>query len=126
VPTHVLAFNHEDERESSLQVTKTTCIGLQEHRIIKYTAAGQKAKPKERKSTETTDTGNSSKTPEACRGEAEEHKLKTAVEHGGAQTEQARPLETTVEHPQAEGAQLARAKQSRRNTNTQGRIVYYP
>jgi hypothetical protein len=39
---------------------------------------------------------------------------------------QARPLETTVEHQQAEGAHLARAKPSRRNTNTQGRIVYNP
>jgi hypothetical protein len=37
-----------------------------------------------------------------------------------------RTSETTVEHQQAEGAQLARAKQSRRNTNTQGRIVYNP
>jgi hypothetical protein len=52
--------------------------------------------------------------------------VKTAVEHGGAQIEQARPLETTVKHRQAEGAQLAGAKQSRRNTNTQGRIVYNP
>jgi hypothetical protein len=89
-----------------------------------YTATGQKAKPKVRMSTETTDTGNSSKTPEACREETEEHMLKTAVEHGGAQIEHARPLETTVEHQQAEGAQLDRAKHSRRNTNTQGRIVY--
>jgi hypothetical protein len=56
---------------------------------------------------EITDTGNSSKISEACRREAEEHKLKSAVEHGGAQIEQARPLETTVEHQQAEGAQLA-------------------
>jgi hypothetical protein len=40
-------------------------------------------------STETTDTGNSSKTPEVCRRETEEHKLITAVEHGGAQIEQA-------------------------------------
>jgi hypothetical protein len=40
--------------------------------------------------------------------------------------EHARPLEITVEHQQAESAQLARAKQSRRNTNTQGRIVYNP
>jgi hypothetical protein len=75
-------------------------------------------------STETTDTGSSSKTPEACRREAEEQKMRTAVEHGRAQIEQARPPETTVEHQQAEGAQLAGAKQSRRNTNTQGRIVY--
>jgi hypothetical protein len=75
-------------------------------------------------STETTDTGNSSKTPEACRRGTEEHMLKTAAEHGGAQIEQTRPLETTVEHKQAEGAELARVKQSRRNTNTQGRIVY--
>jgi hypothetical protein len=119
-------LERERERESSLQVTKTTYSGLQEHRIIVYTATGQKAKPKVRMSTETTDTGNSSKTPEACRGETEEHKLKTAVEHGGAQIEQARPLETTVEHQQAVGAQLARAKQSRRNTNTQSRIVYNP
>jgi hypothetical protein len=52
--------------------------------------------------------------------------LKTAVDHGGVQLEQERPLETTVEHQQAEGAQLARTKQSRRNTNTQGRIVYNP
>jgi hypothetical protein len=94
-----------------------------------YTATGQKAKPKVHLSTETTDTENSSKTPEACRRDTEdteEHKLKTAVWHGGAQIEQARPLETTVEHQQGEGAQLARAKQSRRNTNTQGRIVYNP
>jgi hypothetical protein len=34
------------ERESSLQVTKATYSGLQEHRIIVYTATGQKAKPK--------------------------------------------------------------------------------
>jgi hypothetical protein len=31
-------------RESSLQVTKTTYSGLQEHRIIVYTATGQKAR----------------------------------------------------------------------------------
>jgi hypothetical protein len=83
----------------------------------------QGVKPKVRMSTETTDTRNSSKTPEACRRETEEHKLKTAVYHGGAQIEQARPLETTVEHQHAEGEQIARAKQSRRNTNTPGRIV---
>jgi hypothetical protein len=52
---------------------------LQEHRIIVYTAAGQKAKPKVHLSMESTNTGNSSKTPEACRRETEEHKLKTAV-----------------------------------------------
>jgi hypothetical protein len=91
-----------------------------------YTATGQKAKPKVHLSTESTVTGNSSNTPEACRRETEEHKLKTAVQHGGAQIEHARPLEITVEHQQAEGAHLARAKQSRRNTNTQGRTVYYP
>jgi hypothetical protein len=91
-----------------------------------YNATGQKAKPKVCMSTETTDTGISSKTPEACRRETEEHMLKTAAEHGGAQIEQVRPLETTVEHQQTEGAQLARAKQSRRNTNTQGRFVYNP
>jgi hypothetical protein len=34
---------HRRERESSLQVTKTTYSGLQEHRIIVYTATGQKA-----------------------------------------------------------------------------------
>jgi hypothetical protein len=56
----------------------------------------EKAKPKERMRTEITDTGNSSKTPGACRREAEEHKMKTAVEHGGSQIEQARPLETTL------------------------------
>jgi hypothetical protein len=33
-------------RESSLHVTNTTYSGLQEHRIIVYTATGQKAKPK--------------------------------------------------------------------------------
>jgi hypothetical protein len=44
-------------------------------------------------STETADTGNSSKTPEACRREAEEDKLKTAVEHGGAQINQVRTKE---------------------------------
>jgi hypothetical protein len=77
---------HDHEREL-LRVTKTTYSGIQEHRIMKYTATGQKAKPKERMSTETTDTGKSSKTPEACRREAEEHKLRTAVEHGGAQIE---------------------------------------
>jgi hypothetical protein len=70
-----------------------------------YTGTGQKAKPKVRMSTGTTDTGNSSKTPEACRRETKEHKLKTAVEHGRAQLEQARPLETTVEHQQTDGAQ---------------------
>jgi hypothetical protein len=32
--------------ESSLQVMKTTYSGLQEHRIIVYTATGQKAMPK--------------------------------------------------------------------------------
>jgi hypothetical protein len=32
---------------SSLQVTKTTYSGLQEHRIMKYTATGHKAKAKE-------------------------------------------------------------------------------
>jgi hypothetical protein len=63
-----------------------------------YTATVQKAKPRVRMSMETTDTGNSSKTPEACRRETEKHKLKTTVEHGGAQAKQARPLETTVEH----------------------------
>jgi hypothetical protein len=47
---------------------ETTYGGLQEHGIIVYTATGQKAKPKVRMSTETTDTGNSSKTTEACRG----------------------------------------------------------
>jgi hypothetical protein len=64
-------------RESSLQVTQTTYSGLQEHRIIVYTATQQKAKPKVHLSTENTDTGKSSKTPEACRRETEEHKLKT-------------------------------------------------
>jgi hypothetical protein len=44
-----------------------------------YTATGQKTKPKVHLSTETTVTGNSSKTPEACRRETEENKLKTAV-----------------------------------------------
>jgi hypothetical protein len=68
-----------------------------------YTATGQKAKPKVHMSSETTDTGNSSKTPEACRRETEERKLKTAVEHGGAQIELAKPLETTVEHQRAQG-----------------------
>jgi hypothetical protein len=43
---------------SSLQVTKTTYSGLQEHRIMKYTATGHKAKAKEQMSTETTDTGH--------------------------------------------------------------------
>jgi hypothetical protein len=38
-------------RESSLQVTKTTYSGLQEHRIIVYTATGQKAQPKVHMST---------------------------------------------------------------------------
>jgi hypothetical protein len=66
-------------RESSLHVTNTTYSGLQEHKIIVYTATGQKAKPKVDLSTESTVTGNSSKTLEACRRETEEHKLKTAV-----------------------------------------------
>jgi hypothetical protein len=44
-----------------------------------YTATGQKAKPKVPLSTESTVTGNSSKTLEACRRETEEYKLKTAV-----------------------------------------------
>jgi hypothetical protein len=44
---------------------------------IVYTATGQKAKPKVHMSTGTTE--NLSKTPEACRRETEEHKLKTAV-----------------------------------------------
>jgi hypothetical protein len=69
----------QETTESSLQVTKTTYSGLQEHRSIVYTATGQKAKPKVHMSTKTTDTGNSSKTPEACGRETEEHKLKTAV-----------------------------------------------
>jgi hypothetical protein len=43
-------------RERSLQVTKTIYSGLQEHRSIKYTATGQSTKPKERMSTDTTDT----------------------------------------------------------------------
>jgi hypothetical protein len=64
---------HDDD------ATKTTYCGLQEHRIIVYTATGQKVKLKVRMSTETTDARNSSKTPEACRRETEEHKLKTAV-----------------------------------------------
>jgi hypothetical protein len=50
--------------------------------IVTYTATGQEAKPKKRMSTETTDSGKSSKTPEACRREAEKHKVRTAVEHG--------------------------------------------
>jgi hypothetical protein len=37
------------------------CIGLQEHRIIEYTATGQEAKPKEHISTEITGTGQLSK-----------------------------------------------------------------
>jgi hypothetical protein len=67
------------ERESSLHVTNTTYSGLQEHRILVYTATGQKAKPKVHLSKESTVTRNSSKTPEACRRETEEHKLETAV-----------------------------------------------
>jgi hypothetical protein len=59
-----------------LQVTKTTFSGLQDQRIIVYTATGQKAKPKVHMST---GTRNSSKTPEACRRETEKHKLKTAA-----------------------------------------------
>jgi hypothetical protein len=55
--------------ESSLHVTNTTFSGLQEHRIIVYTAAGQKAKPMVHLSTESTVTGNSCKTSEACRRE---------------------------------------------------------
>jgi hypothetical protein len=47
--------------ESMLQATKTTYSGLQEHRINQYTATGQKAKPKEHMSTETTDIGHLSK-----------------------------------------------------------------
>jgi hypothetical protein len=66
-------------RESSLHVTNTTYSGLQEHRIIVSTATGQKAKPKVHLSMEGTVTGNSSKAPEACRRETEEHKLETAV-----------------------------------------------
>jgi hypothetical protein len=68
-----------DAREGSLHVTNTTYSGLQEHRSIVYTATGQKAKPKVLLSTESTVTGISSKTPEACRRETEEHKLKEAV-----------------------------------------------
>jgi hypothetical protein len=54
------------ERERSLQVTKTTYSGLQEHRSIVYTVTGQKAKPKVlpyivHMSPETTDTGNQEK-----------------------------------------------------------------
>jgi hypothetical protein len=73
------AFNRCMLRESSLHVTNTTYSGLQEHRIIVYTATGQKAKPKAHLSMESTVTGNSSITPEARRRETEEHKLKTAV-----------------------------------------------
>jgi hypothetical protein len=40
--------------ESSLHVTNTTYSGLQEHRIIVYTATGQKAKPKVHLSMEST------------------------------------------------------------------------
>jgi hypothetical protein len=69
----------QELRESSLHVTNTTYSGLQEHRIIVYTATGQKAKPKVHLSMESTVTGNSSKTPEACRRETEEHKLETTV-----------------------------------------------
>jgi hypothetical protein len=76
---HVSVLHTGSERESSLHVTYTTYSGLQEHRIIVYTATGQKAKPKVHLSTESTVTGNSSKIPEACRRETEEHKLKTAV-----------------------------------------------
>jgi hypothetical protein len=47
------------ERESSLHVTNTTYNGLQEHRIIVYTATGQKAKQLVHLSTESTVTGNS-------------------------------------------------------------------
>jgi hypothetical protein len=47
-------------------------------------------------STETTDTGNPSKIPEACRRETEEHKLKTTVEHGGKRPNRA--SETTGDH----------------------------
>jgi hypothetical protein len=74
-----MVLHRSQRRESSLHATNTTYSGLQEHRIIVYTATGQKAKPKVHLSTESTDTGNSSKTLEACRRETEEHKLKTAV-----------------------------------------------
>jgi hypothetical protein len=46
-------------RESSLHVTNTTYSGLKEHRIIVYTATGQKAKPKVHLSTESTVTDSS-------------------------------------------------------------------
>jgi hypothetical protein len=66
---------------SSLQVTKTTYSGLQEHRIMKYTATGHKAKAKEQMSTETTDLGHLCKSPGAQHAEGEEHKVETIVEH---------------------------------------------
>jgi hypothetical protein len=40
----LLKESQVSERESSLQVTKTTYSGLQEHRIVEYTATGQKAR----------------------------------------------------------------------------------
>jgi hypothetical protein len=51
---HPLSQVHllHQERESSLHVTNTAYSGLQEHRIIVYTATGQKAKPKVHLSTE--------------------------------------------------------------------------
>jgi hypothetical protein len=49
-------------RESSLFVTKVIYSGFQEHRIIAYTATGQKQyRQKEHMSTENTDTGHSNK-----------------------------------------------------------------
>jgi hypothetical protein len=63
---------------SSLQVTKTTYSGLQEHKNMKYTATGHKAKAKEQMST---DTGHSCKSPGAQHAEGEEHKMETTVEH---------------------------------------------
>jgi hypothetical protein len=43
----VVAHRYIIEAVSSLQVKKTTYSGLKEHRIIEYTAKGQKSKPQE-------------------------------------------------------------------------------
>jgi hypothetical protein len=71
---------------------KTTYRGVQEQRIIEYTASGQKAKPKEHVSTTNTNTGHSSKSPEAHHASrlASDHDVEAAKEHARAQTEQPR------------------------------------
>jgi hypothetical protein len=116
--THAVVKDRSVERESSLQVTKTTYSGLQEHRIIVYTATGQKAKPKVHLSTKTTVTGNSSKTPEACWFVItitimQKGNRKTQVEHSSiAWRSTNRTSETTRDHSWAPTSRGSTVSQS--------------